>query len=165
MSHCRVSLRSTRPTFTSMLNKSEGTLEITREHRMFAFMRSFAILVDGKKWGSIEDNDVKYISLSPGLHSAMVRFGLWRKTSPVEVYIETDKTTKLSLGYRKPKKLIASDLFYIILVIVGSIIGNGSFIGIGVVGAMVNRKFGEIYLYDEQAVSQVERSETRRFVK
>jgi len=139
------------------LNKSnQGTLEIYREYRKWAALRSFAILVDENKVGFVENDASTSILLSPGFHTVMVKMG-WKKTNSMSVHIEANKITKLTVGYKKLTgwKLIALSSGYIAMIIAGAIFGLGALIGVGVVGFMFNR-FGKMFLYsDNQPVHSV----------
>jgi len=126
-----------------------GKLEIYREHRLWAMQRSYAIIVDGEKSGSVKDDNTTLIPLNQGAHAVAVKFG-WKKSNTIRIDIEPDKTTKLNIGYKKLKgwKLLAISGVYIAMVFVGAAIAP-ILLGIGVVGFMFNR-VGRMYLYKEQ---------------
>lgn len=143
-SDCHIALVQELPTLPT------GNLEIYRESHISRCLRSYSILVDGEKVGSIKNDTTSLIPLSPGPHSVLIKID-WIKSNTMNINTEIGKIIRLQIGYEKRSgwKSFALSGISIATFLIGVIFGIGGLVGMGVAGFIFGR-VGKLYLRQEQ---------------
>lgn len=132
-----------------MDNELIGNISIYRESAWRDKLRSYAILSDGKKVGSVKDGETSLIPLSQGRHDIAIKID-WQKSDALTVNIENGKVLKLNVDYKKLNgwKLYVFTGLNIILIITGAALGISLITVLGIVGFLAIR-IGKPHLYRE----------------
>ncbi len=143
-SDCHIALVHELPTLPT------GNLEIYRESHLSRGLRSYSILVDGEKVGSIKNGTTSLIPLAPGPHSVLIKID-WIKSNTMDINTKIGTTIKLQIGYKKRSgwKAFALSGICIATALIGVIFGIGYLVGIGVAG-FIGSRVGKLYLRQEQ---------------
>lgn len=136
-----------------MNESTTGILEVNRPSTYFAKYRAYTIFVDGEKVDSVKDGAVLTVPLFAGSHEVRSKIG-WMKSNIAQIRIESGKTTKIRVGYKKKegRRLFVPIVLSLMAIMAGAAFGIAILTGIGVAGILMAR-VGDLYLDEVESLS------------
>ncbi len=123
---------------------NNGQIKIIRTKNQYYRLRKIAILINGKKAGSIREGETVSYNLAPRIYEISAKID-WIKSKIIEIDIKENRIVQIHIGYENMRKwpLYALRTIMVSTCIVGLIVGNGILIGMGIVAYIVGGKSGK----------------------